>query len=77
MVSSTKWDAIGLIAKSDDTDSWGGTKIVLEAGKATYQGKLVDSLNVRAPKQKTGAKARPRRIRRRHPILTLKPGRVL
>jgi hypothetical protein len=56
VVSSTKWDAIGLITKSDDTDAWGGTKIVLEAGKATYQGKLVDSLNVRARKQRPAPK---------------------
>jgi hypothetical protein len=52
VVSATKWDAIALIAKSDDTEGWGGVKIVLEAGKATYQGKLVDSINVRGPKQK-------------------------
>ena len=56
VVSATKWDAIALIAKSDDTEGWGGVKIVLEAGKATYQGKLVDSINVRGPKQKSPPK---------------------
>jgi hypothetical protein len=51
VVTSTKWDAIGLIAKSDDSDEWSGTQIVLEAGKAQLQGKLVDCVNVRPPRK--------------------------
>ena len=51
VVSSTKFDAIALIAKSDDTRDWAGIKIVLEAGKATFQGKLVDSVAIRAPRK--------------------------
>lgn len=51
VLSPTKFDAIALIAKSDETDDWSGTKIVLEAGKAMFQGKLVDCVNVRAPRK--------------------------
>jgi hypothetical protein len=50
VVTPTKWDAIALIAKSDDSDEWSGTQIVLEAGKAQLQGKLVDSVNIRPPR---------------------------
>jgi hypothetical protein len=56
VVSSTKFDAIALIAKSDDTEDWPGTKIVLEAAKATFQGKLVDAVAVRAPSRKAPKK---------------------
>jgi hypothetical protein len=56
VVSSTKFDAIALIAKSDDTDDWPGTKIALEAGKATYQGKIVDAVTIRAPSRKAPTK---------------------
>jgi hypothetical protein len=49
VVSPTKFDAIALIAKSDETNDWPGVKIVLEAGKASFQGKLVDSISIRAP----------------------------
>ena len=56
VVSSTKFDAIALIAKSDETTDWPGTKIVLEAAKATFQGKLVDAIAVRAPSRKAPTK---------------------
>jgi hypothetical protein len=51
VVSPTKFDAIALIAKNDDTNDWPGTKIVLEAGKTTFQGRLVDSVAIRAPRK--------------------------
>ena len=51
VVTPTKYDAIALIAGSDDTDDWSGVKIVLEAGKASFQGKLVDSVSIRAPRK--------------------------
>ena len=51
VVTPTKWDAIALIAKSDDSDEWSGTQVVLEAGKAQLQGKLVDCVNIRAPRK--------------------------
>jgi hypothetical protein len=50
VATPTKFDAVALIAKSDETDDWPGTKIVLESGKATFQGKLVDSISIRAPR---------------------------
>ena len=50
VVTATKFDAIALIAKSDETDDWPGIKIVLELGKASFQGKLVDSISIRAPR---------------------------
>lgn len=50
-MTPTKWDAIALIAKSDDSDDWPGTQIVLEHGKAQLQGKLVDSVNIRPPRK--------------------------
>ena len=63
VVTSTKYDAISLIAQSDDTEDWPGLKIVLEPGKASFQGKLVDSINVRAPRrpapQKVAVDPRP------------------
>jgi hypothetical protein len=51
VVTPTKWDAIALIAKNDDSDEWSGTQIVLEAGKALLQGKLVDCVNIRPPRK--------------------------
>jgi hypothetical protein len=51
VVTPTKFDAIALIAGSDDTDDWPDVKIVLEAGKASFQGKLVDSISIRAPRK--------------------------
>ena len=33
VVTPTKYDAISLIAQSDETEDWPGVKIVLEAGK--------------------------------------------
>ena len=51
VVTPTKFDAIGLIAQSDETEDWPGVKIVLEAGKASLQGKLVDSVSIRAPRK--------------------------
>jgi hypothetical protein len=56
VVTPTKFDAIALIAKSDETDDWPGVKIVLEAGKASFQGKLVDSINIRAPRKPASPK---------------------
>jgi hypothetical protein len=50
VVTPTKFDAIAFIAKSDDSDDWSGTQIVLEAGKAQLQGKLVDCVNIRPPR---------------------------
>jgi hypothetical protein len=51
VVTSTKFDAIAMIAKSDDTENWGGVQIVLELGQANYQGKLVDAISIRAPRR--------------------------
>jgi hypothetical protein len=61
VVTSTKFDAIAMIAKSDDTENWVGLQIVLELGKANYQGKLVDSVAIRAPRRpnKMAAPATP------------------
>jgi len=51
VVTSTKFDAIAMIAKSDDTENWPGLQIVLELGQANYQGKLVDAISIRAPRR--------------------------
>ncbi len=51
VLTPTKFDAIALIAKSDETDDWGGVKVVLEAGKTSFQGKLVDSVGIRPPRK--------------------------
>ena len=59
VVTSTKFDAIAMIAKSDDTEDWRGVQIVLELGKATYQGKLVDALTIRAPRRPNKVPAPP------------------
>jgi hypothetical protein len=56
VVTSTKYDAISLIAQSDDTEDWPGVKIVLEPGKASFQAKLVDSINIRAPRKPASQK---------------------
>ena len=56
VVTPTKFDAIALIAKSDETDDWPGIEIVLESGKASFQGKLVDSVSIRAPRNPTPPK---------------------
>ena len=37
VVTSTKYDAISLIAQSDDTEDWPGVKIVLEPGKRRFK----------------------------------------
>ena len=57
VVTPTKYDAISLIAQSDDTEDWSGVKIVLEAGKTSLQGKLVDCVIIRAPRRPTPQKA--------------------
>jgi hypothetical protein len=61
VVTSTKFDAIAMIARSDDTESWAGVQIVLELGQANYQGKLVDAISIRAPRRpnKQAAPAAP------------------
>jgi hypothetical protein len=59
VVSPTKFDAIALVAKNDETNDWPGLKIVLEAGKASFQGKLVDSINIRAPRRSSSPKPPP------------------
>jgi hypothetical protein len=51
VVTSTKFDAIAMIAKSDDTENWADVQIVLELGQANYQGKLVDAISIRAPRR--------------------------
>jgi hypothetical protein len=51
VVTPTKYDAISLIASSDETDDWPGTQIVLEPGKVPFQGKLVDSISIRPPRR--------------------------
>ena len=51
VLTPTKYDAISLIAQSDETEDWPGLKIVLEAGKASFQGNTVDSVIVRAPRR--------------------------
>jgi hypothetical protein len=56
VVTPTKFDAIALIAKSDETDDWPGIEIVLESGKASFQGKLVDSVSIRAARNTTPPK---------------------
>jgi hypothetical protein len=56
VVTATKYDAISLIAKSDETEDWPGVKIMLEAGKTLFQGKLVDSVNIRAPRKPSAQK---------------------
>ena len=60
-MTSTKFDAIAMIAKSDDTENWAGVQVVLELGQANYQGKLVDAINIRAPRRpsKLAAPAAP------------------
>ena len=50
VVSSTKWDAIALIARTDESDNWPGTRIVLYRDKVTFGGKLVDGIKIRAPR---------------------------
>ena len=51
VVTSTKFYAIAMIAKSDETDDWPGVQIVLELGQTNYQGKLVDAITIRAPRR--------------------------
>jgi hypothetical protein len=59
VVTSTKFDVIALIAKSDDTDDWQGVKIVLEPAKVLFQGSLVDSVGIRAPRKPPPKKPPP------------------
>jgi len=51
VVTSTKYDAISLIAKSDETKDWEGVQIVLEAGHALFAGKTVDAISIRPPRR--------------------------
>jgi hypothetical protein len=59
VVTSTKFDAIALIAKSDETDDWQRVVIVLDAGQVPYQGKLVDSVIIRPPRRPASRKPTP------------------
>jgi uncharacterized protein (UPF0333 family) len=56
VVTKSKYDAIALVAESDDTDDWSGVKIVLEAGRTSFQGKLVDSIDIRAPRRSSSSR---------------------
>src|SRR5262249_60150083 len=49
VVTSTKFDAIAMIAKSNDTQNWPGVQIVLKLGQANYQANLVDAIRSRPP----------------------------
>jgi hypothetical protein len=51
VINPTKYDAIAIIAGSDETNDWSGIQIVLEAGKTQLQGKLVDCVNIRPPRK--------------------------
>jgi hypothetical protein len=55
VISRTKWDAISLIARDDNSDNWSGVQIVLYRDKVPFRGKLVDCIKVRAPRAKTSA----------------------
>jgi hypothetical protein len=66
VINPTKFDAIALIAESDETNDWGGVQIVLEAGKTQLQGKLVDCVNIRPfrkPKRLTTIEPTPAKLR--------------
>jgi hypothetical protein len=39
-----------LVLTSDETEEWGGVQIVFEAGKTQFQGKLVDTVVIKAPR---------------------------
>jgi hypothetical protein len=55
VISPTKWDAIALIARNDDSDTWPGVQIVLYVEKVLFNGKLVDGIKIRAPRGRAPA----------------------
>jgi hypothetical protein len=59
VVSPTKWDAISLIARSDDSDDWPGIQIVLYRDQVQYGGKLIDGIKIRAPRKPEGTPPAP------------------
>ena len=53
VVNSTKWDALELIAGTDDSDDWRGLSIALTPGRTTFQGRTVNCIVVKSvPKTK-------------------------
>lgn len=60
VLNSTNGQLIAQITKSEETDSWGGHKIVLyDDPSVSFGGKLVGGIRVRAPRNQPAPAARP------------------
>ena len=79
VLTPTKFDSIALITKSDETEEWGDAQIVLEAGKVQFQGKIVDSVLIRAPRKpkRVGLTESPRPRRQSRPQQTSMPSSMM
>ena len=57
VLNSTNGQLIAQIAKSEETDDWTGTKVVLyDDPSVSFQGKLVGGIRVRAPRNQPAAR---------------------
>ena len=59
VISPTKWDAIALIARDDNSDNWSGVQIVLYRDKVLFGGKMVDGMKIRAPRRRASTPSNP------------------
>jgi hypothetical protein len=60
VINGTKWDALEMIAGTDDSDDWSGLSIMLTTGKTMFQGRSVACIVVKpAPKPKKPAQPDP------------------
>lgn len=59
VLNKTNATTIASLLNSDDTDDWGGQKIIIRPDKTQFQGKVVDCIRVSVEAPRQAAKARP------------------
>lgn len=59
VLNKTNANSLAELAKSDDTDDWPGTRVMLVVVKVEFQGKRVPAIRMEAPPRVKGKKAEP------------------
>jgi hypothetical protein len=58
VLNKTNANSLAELAKSDDTDDWPGTRVMLIVVKVEYQGKRVPGIRMEAPPRERAGRAR-------------------
>jgi hypothetical protein len=67
VLNRTNGDTITEIARTDDLDSWSGTRVVLYATTTDFSGRRVDCIRVREPKDSAATGKPPTNARESNP----------